>query len=520
MPGGWSASSLTAWRLAAILLVAAALRLAALSSLPPAFYRDVAVTALDAQRAAAGHPRLHFVYDEGLYADLMGVVFRLAGASDFTVRLPGALCGVLTCLGVYRLGRAFRAPRVGLYGGFLMAVSLWHVILSRSGFRAVLLPLLLVYAMAFLVEGLRGAGYGRLLAAGLLIGLLAHSYPSSRVVPLLIAVTVAAELGLDRMRWRSAAPGLALGLIAALAVAAPMMAHYLHHPEDFNNPQRIVSVFSPKLEPGVASATLRSNLGATLLMFHLHGDDNWRHNLAGAPMLDPITGLLFLAGLGAALLMLGGGFGRLADRPRATGALLLAWVPVMLIPNLLSVEGVPHGLRSCGTLPAVMLLAGFGAAIFEEIAVRISGRRIAVATGLLIAIMMTAWTAYRYFDLWGRDPRVFAEHDGPFQAAARALRDAPDGTALFLVANGRGFEVYGRPAEVQPYLWELRDRPPVILGPKDGGRLVLEGRPAMVALVRRDPQTLALIRSLNPGAAVEEVLLPGISPDSPVFRIH
>lgn len=520
MPGGRSASSLTAWLLAVILLVAAALRLAALSALPPALYRDVAVTALDAMRAAAGHPRLHFVYDEGLYADLMGVIFRLAGASDLAVRLPGALCGVLTCLGVHRLGRALGARRAGLYGSFLMAVSLWHVILSRSGFRAVLLPLLLVYAMAFLVEGLRSGRRGRLLAAGLLIGLLAHSYSSSRVVPLLLVATVAVELGLDRSRWRGAAPGLALGLGVALAVAAPMMVHYLHHPEDFNNPQRIVSVFSPKLEPGVASATLRRNVGATLLMFHLHGDDNWRHNLAGAPMLDPITGLLFLLGLGAAFLMLGGGFARLADRPRATGAQLLAWVPILLIPNLLSVEGVPHGLRSCGVIPAVLLLAGFGAAILEEVAVRIAGGRVALAIGLLLAIAMTSWTAYRYFDLWGRDPRVFAEHDGPFRAAARALREAPDGTALFLVANGRGFDVYGHPAEVQPYLWELRDRPPAILGPKDGAQLVLEGRPGMVALVRRDPQTVALIRSLNPGAAIEEVQRPGLSPDSPVFRIH
>src|SRR5262245_35022054 len=146
-----------------VLIAAAALRLYDLSSLPPAHYRDVALTATDALRAAAGHPRLHFTYDEGLYADLMGLGFLLLGASDWTVRLPGALFGVLTCWGVFRLGRAFGRERAGLLGAALLAVSFWHVLLSRSGFRAILLPCLLVHAAALLAEGLHGGGVGRLL---------------------------------------------------------------------------------------------------------------------------------------------------------------------------------------------------------------------------------------------------------------------------------------------------------------------------------------------------------------------
>src|SRR5437867_9260122 len=147
-----------------VLAAAALLRFYDLSGLPPAHYRDVALTATDALRAASGHPRLHFTYDEGLYADLMGLVFLVLGASDWTVRAPGALFGVLTCWGVLRLGRAFERERAGLFAAALLAVSFWHVLLSRSGFRAVLLPCLLVHGMAFLVEGLRsGPGTRRLL---------------------------------------------------------------------------------------------------------------------------------------------------------------------------------------------------------------------------------------------------------------------------------------------------------------------------------------------------------------------
>jgi 4-amino-4-deoxy-L-arabinose transferase-like glycosyltransferase len=510
----------TGWALAAILAVAAILRLADLSDLPPAHYRDVAITALDALRAASGHPRLHYVYDEGLFANLMGLGFLVAGVSDWTVRLPGALMGILTCFGVWRLGRALGAPRAGLGGAFLTAVSLWHVILSRSGFRAVMLPLVLVFAMTLLVEGLRGGGLGRMAAAGALFGLAAHTYPASRAAPLFVPIFLVAELGVDRAGWGRAWRGLLIFTTTAALVAAPMLLHYLHHPRDFNNPDRVVSVFSPKLEPGAAGIYLKQNLAATLLMFHVRGDSNWRHNLAGAPMLDPLTGVLFLIGLLAAVLMIRGGLGGQVTRPRGAGGLLLAWVPVMLIPNLLSVEGVPHGLRSAGALPAIMLLAGFGAAIAAETAAARLGARAAATLVLLAAIGLAALTGYRYFVSWGRDPGLAAAHDGAFRAAARVLRNAPAGATRFLVANGSGFEVYGRPAEVQAYLFELRGVPAEVLGSKDGQRLAMGGRTALVALVRRDDHVLEVIRTLNPGAAVRPIEDQGLSADSPVYRIN
>src|SRR6266581_3203777 len=209
-----------------------------------------------------------------------------------------------------------------------------------------------------------------------------------------------------------------------------MLLHYLHHPEHFTYPRRVLSVFSPKVPERDVPAYLERNLEATLLMFHVHGDDNRRHNLSGAPMLDPITGLLFLAGL---VLVARG-------KSRPIAFLLLAWVPVMLLPSLLSVEGVPHGLRSCGVLPAVALLGG-------------------IALDSLYSLML--------------------RRSGPRLAAA-----------------------------------------PAVLGPKDTPRLVLNGRPALVAFIQRDDRIVDLIRRLNPGATVVEVRDGGVSPESPVYRVN
>jgi hypothetical protein len=489
---------------------AAFLRFRALDLFPPAHYRDVALTAIDALRAAAGHPCLHYTYDEGLYSNLMALLFLVAGPSDWSVRAPGALFGVLTCWGVYRLGQALDLRRAGLWGAGLLAVSFWHVLLSRSGFRAVLLPALLAHSLALLVEGLRRGRHGRMLAAGALFGLGIHVYPSVRFAPLILPAYLAAELGGDGGARSRSVKGLALFAGGALLVAAPMLLHYLHHPEHFNFPHRVVSVFSPKVAADSIPGHLWHNLVATLLMFHLRGDANWRHNLSGAPLLDPLTGVLLLVGAVV-----------LPGRPgaRAAAALLLGWVPAMLLPNLLSVEGVPHGLRSSGTLPALALLAGVGMASLERAMARRAGERAAAALAVSLLLALAAWTSHRYFVTWGTDPRVAAAHDGAYRSAARLLLAAPPGVTRLLVANGQGFRAYGQPAEVQPFLFEMRDALPVVVGPHDFAKLALGGRPAIAVLIRRDDHVLTVIRELNPGASIEEIAAPGLSFDTPAYRI-
>jgi hypothetical protein len=272
-------------------------------------------------------------------------------------------------------------------------------------------------------------------------------------------------------------------------------------------------------------------------MFHVHGDDNRRHNLSGAPMLDPLTGLLFLLGLvfvfraaprESAVAGIAGGEARRRTPGTRGGdgwdpslaALLVSWLLVMLLPNILSVEGVPHGLRSCGVLPAVALLGGIGLEAVHSSVRRRAGKRLAAGTAIACILLIGCWTGYRYFVVWGSDPQVARDHDGAYRAAARVLLGAPPGTRLLLVANGGGFPAYGYPVEAQVYLFDMRDRPPAILGPKDSARLILNGDPAVVALIRRDDRIVEILRRLNPGASVVEVQAPGVVPESPVYRVN
>ena len=149
-----SSSTQVRWlRLGLILsavLLASALRLWQLPLLPPGFWRDEAYNAMDArwmwQHMA---PQVFLVGNTGrepllpyLGASLMSVL----GAQPYTFRLMGAFLGILTVPLLFRWLTTLFAAQADRHWLALLAtaglsVSLWHVIISRSGYRAVLVPL-------------------------------------------------------------------------------------------------------------------------------------------------------------------------------------------------------------------------------------------------------------------------------------------------------------------------------------------------------------------------------------------
>ena len=131
------------------------------------------------------------------------------------------------------------------------------------------------------------------------------------------------------------------------------------------------------------------------------------------------------------------------------------------------------------------------------------------------------WTG-REMIVWGG---AFSSAGGIYTPAndtwrPTSLLDAPPGVITLLVTNGRGLRAHGQPAEVWCYLFEMRERPPVLIGPGDGDKLMLGGRRAFVAFVRRDELVLSALRALNPGALVRPLDAPGLSGDSPVYALN
>jgi hypothetical protein len=358
--------------LVAVLLVAASLRLIAVGQVPPGLYHDEAYNGLDAVEVLRGHLSIYFPANNGrepLFIYLVTVAVGVLGKSPFALRLPASFVGLLTVAATAAAGRALFSRRVGVLAAAVLAVTLWHVHLSRVSFRAVLLPLfiaLTIWQAALGASKIRTphsalrtpAGWHHWLAAGVFYGLSFYTYSAARFTPVaLIAFALYALIIRTSIRNPQSATrnpqlrrGAGLAILAALAVLAPLAAYAVGHPDMVLGRPGQVSVFNPAINGGDPWGTLGRHTLRTLGMFFLRGDRIWRHNVPWRPIFDPLLGGAFVVGLLVAL--------RRARRDAAAG-FVLVWVAVMSLPTLLA-EDAPHFLRAVGILPIVAFLPALG----------------------------------------------------------------------------------------------------------------------------------------------------------------
>ena len=127
----------------AVLLLAAALRIWRLDSLPPGLYYDEAGHLLSAQSIGRnGQFPVYFTWSQGndpLFAYLTAINLAILGAVAWAGRLATAWAGLLSIACTVRAGRElFPRRAVGFMAGLILATLFWHVDLSRYGVQPIL----------------------------------------------------------------------------------------------------------------------------------------------------------------------------------------------------------------------------------------------------------------------------------------------------------------------------------------------------------------------------------------------
>ncbi|GAB4027614.1 MAG: hypothetical protein Fur0011_6040 [Candidatus Microgenomates bacterium] len=125
-----------------------------------------------------------------VYIYLLIPFIQIFGLNAWGVRLPAALFGVLTVYLTYALGIRLYSRRVGLLASLLLALSPWHLMLSRPAFEAGVALALTLTGLLFFLKSIEKIPlifnlYACISATA--FGLSVHTYHSAKiVVPLLL----------------------------------------------------------------------------------------------------------------------------------------------------------------------------------------------------------------------------------------------------------------------------------------------------------------------------------------------
>ncbi len=156
----------------AIIVLAIFFRFYQIFNLPGGLFPDEAANGLDINLMQAGH--LQPFYERGngreaLFFYMEWASTAIFGKGQWPMHATSALVGVVVVGMIYFVTyRLFltnekdeankqRAINIGLLASFLVAVSTWHVVLSRTAFRANLIPLFSCLAIYFLLRTYRAA---------------------------------------------------------------------------------------------------------------------------------------------------------------------------------------------------------------------------------------------------------------------------------------------------------------------------------------------------------------------------
>lgn len=212
-----------------ILFIALILRMYKITTIPPGFFADEAALGYNAYKILTTgkdeHGKFLPIFFESfgeyrvpipIYSNIPFIL--LFGLNEFSVRFTTALFGVGTVLLFFLIGKAISGSRLGLFAAFLLAISPWHLHLSRWG--AEYASFLFYYSLAFWLFLIALKSHRLLPLVFFIYGLGLYTYyPAWLLVPVTVAFSILfwiVQKGIKHFRY------LLLGLLVFFIICLPL----------------------------------------------------------------------------------------------------------------------------------------------------------------------------------------------------------------------------------------------------------------------------------------------------------
>lgn len=344
----------------------------------------------------------------------------LLGLNETAIRLPSALSGTLTVLVLYLLiAELFRTSKharaLGLTASAVLAITPWHIMLSRAAFEANIALLFLVSGIWLVLKARENPSYFYVSWLPFVLGI--YTFNSTRYAGPLIAGALFLIVYKQAVRAKRQ---FVTGLVIACVVLLPILPHLVSKQARLRFEE--VSIFTD-LRTVLMSNTRRQfdNLSRLSSVLHnrrvgyareyfIHFFDNLEPRFLfikgdGNPKFSiQDTGQLLLV---SAPFILYGWLTLFRDYP-VIGAFLLWWLLASIAPTAVARE-TPHALRIENGLPVYMIATAYGL-VMSVVTARKS--RVRIVLGVFYCVLFAGNFAYYWHNFVSHYPK---EYSGEWQ---------------------------------------------------------------------------------------------------------
>ena len=507
-----------------ILFFAVFFRLWKLNEIPPGLYPDVAINGNEVlETLKTGNFKLFYPENngrEGLMMWFIALSFSIFGVSIWSIKIVAAIIGILTVLGFYLLTKELfqttnyklQTTNLALLASFFLATSFWHTDFSRIGFRAILLPFVLVFSFYFLLKGFRQKRPLNIIISGIFFGLGFYTYISFRFAILMLPV-VLIPYWLIYKRERLQKKFLLSTfyfLLSIFIVALPIGIYFIQNPQDFVGRATPISVFATENPIKELVKSLILHLG----MFNFYGDANWRHNFSGSPMLPWPLGILFLIGLILSFkeIFKKSNYQNKNYQLLSTYYFLLTTFFAMLLPGILTYEGIPHSLRVIGVIPVVYIFVAVGGLkVYQFFNQNTNKKKLLIIASILFLVAMGFSEFNKYFFDWGENKKVEGAFTQRFVEEGKFLNSLPENIQKYVIVNESGAPVLwpdGIPMPAQTIMFieniKYGKIQSTYLLPEDLNQIKIDNKGMVILPMKYDQGLFNELSRKFPGGKIEE----------------
>lgn len=485
-----------------------------LDQLPGEMTSDHAEKILDIHDVLNGARPIFFIRNTGreplqFYLTALFVTVANQRLDHMALKWITATLGFLVVPLTFFLARTLFDDLVGLLAAVFVGINLWGVGIARMGLRFPFTPFFTALTFIFLFRALKYQRRNDYLWTGLALGAGLYGYHAFKIVPLVVVGCFGLWLlfeGRIRSILRSKAnwaelrryiSNIILVGLLALIVFMPLLRYMTEHPESFW--YRVLTRVSEQERPLQSNPALifADNIKNVLLMFNVQGDRSWPNTLSEVPVLDEMSGGLFVLGIVYAL-------SRLLHYRETVYGYILAAMLGMLSPSALAIAFPienPSVVRAGGAIPFVFMIVALPLARFGRSLVAAFGKRgVAFAAVILPAVVLvSAQLNYmRYFIDFDAQYRRYSWNSS--EMAATMLDFARSGGALdhaWIVAypywvDTRNVAINLGDIDWNNVLWYVKDMPHSVNDPT----------PRLYILSPQDTQNLDDLHVIFPNGIV------------------
>lgn len=350
-----------------LLIIAAGLfiRLYNLDKIPSGFYCDEAANGYDAysilktgsdsrgQFLPLAINRFNQAIDTAvLYAYFATIPVSLLGLTVFAVRLAAAFIATLTILSTFLFVKELFNKKIATVAAFLIAFSPHHVIFSRWAHDGILVPFFATLGLFFILKALKNPSF--FIASSIVWGLSLYTYPIMRVFLPVVFLVIFAFYYKTILQLVGENKAMPIMLISCVIFAALAVFPYFNHFSRGGDLRfATISVFRSPHPARQFLSNMLSHFSPGFLFFS--GDSNFRHNIPGFGEILIVLIPFILLGLVFSLY-----------KKEKKIWLLFFLFTAGLIPASLTMDGIPHALRTISAVPFLEVIAAYGICLFYE----------------------------------------------------------------------------------------------------------------------------------------------------------